>query len=194
MKTLFAALCLLIAPFTHAQNADWSGLFKSWEQGCRVEEDGSPFSELESSLQDFIDQKTAPQADVRPNIKLPAAYRAQAASRPTFHRVTIDKSKHNNTAYTIDQIRLALKGTYYGLPVVHYSRTFHLETAGIVHYRLLLDTPIAQARRVLAGKYKKRRYTNPVLEGGTEILQAELLPANINGKQQTILQCVMTYG
>lgn len=192
MKTLFAALCLLIAPFTHAQNADWSGFFKSWEQGCRL--DSPPFSELESSLQDFIDQKAASQTDVRPNIKLPAAYRAQAASRPTFHRVTIDKSKHNNTAYTIDQVRLALKGTYYGLPVVHYSHTFHMETAGIVHYRLLLDTPTAQAQRVLTGKYKKRRFANPVLEGETEILQAELLPANINGKQQTVLECVMTYG
>lgn len=185
MKILLTTLCLLATPFAHAQSADWSGFFKSWEQGCRL--DRAPFKAFEESLVELIRQKVAPQADVRPSIKLPAAYRVQAASKPTFHRVTIDN-------YTIDQIRLALKGTYYGLPVVHYSHTFHLETAGQVNYRLLLDTPLAQAQRVLAGKYQSRRFANPVLEGKTEILQAELLPVNINGKPQTVLECVMTYG
>ncbi|MDO4894098.1 hypothetical protein [Moraxella sp.] len=169
----------LLSPVAWAAPADWSGLFKSWEKGC----DTSP------ALSAFIDSmgtvhtKANGQFYLAQNIRLPAKYRNQAAQKVSFHKMYDEREK-----YTFNQTRLSLKGHYYGLPVVHYSQTFLLETAGVEYQRLLLDVPIEQAHRVLAHKYRPRKHFNLVLQTH-ETLQAELLPVNINGKSQTVVEC-----
>ncbi|ULJ68622.1 hypothetical protein MIS45_07395 [Wielerella bovis] len=78
--------------------------------------------------------------------------------------------------------------------MVHYSQTFIAEeTAGMEYQRLLLDVPIEKARRVLANKYRPRKHFNIVLEEH-ETLRAELLPVNINGKSQTVVECSYIFG
>lgn len=123
-------------------------------------------------------------------IKLPAPYRQQSTKTVSFHKIQI---KEGQETYVLDQVRLALKGTYYGLPVVHYGQTFMLETAGIEYNRLLSNTPIDNARRVLTNKYKPRKHFNIVLEG-YETLQARLLPITINNQPYTIIECSYVNG
>ncbi|HHK6002408.1 TPA: hypothetical protein ACQWMG_000280 [Neisseria subflava] len=88
---------------------------------------------------------------------------------------------------------MKLSGTYYGLPVVHISQTFQLETAGYSYTRLLLDVPLEQARKVLKGKYRPIRKYSLILEE-YETLQAKLKPINVNGKPLTILECAFING
>ena len=88
---------------------------------------------------------------------------------------------------------MKLSGTYYGLPVIHISQTFQLETAGYRYTRLLLDVPPEQARKVLKGKYRPVRKYSSILEE-YETLQAKLKPINVDGKAQTILECAFVDG
>ncbi|WP_062498311.1 hypothetical protein [Moraxella lacunata] len=183
-KLLFSMALCLTAPLAVAAPADWSGLFKSWEDGCN---DSKALAAFTNSLS-LIDVKANGQFYLTQDIDLPKKYRNQAAKNVSFHKIWDACEQHH-----FDQTRLALTGHYYGLPVVHYSQTFMLETAGVEYRRLLLNAPIEQARRVLAGKYRPRKHFNPVLEGH-ETLRAELLPVTINGKAQTVLECAYVFG
>lgn len=180
---LLVLFCLCQNAFANTQ--DWSKFFKSWENGCHK---STALSELQNSLS-HINEKDG-KFYLQGSIKLPAPYRQQSAKTVSFHKITI---KDEQGTYLLDQVRLALKGTYYGLPVVHYSQTFMLETAGMEYNRLLLNTPIENARRVLANKYKPRKHFNVVLEG-YETLQAKLLPITINNQPHTIVECSYIYG
>lgn len=185
MKKLLLSIALyLTSPLAVAVPADWSGLFKPWEDGCN---DNKALEAFTSSLR-LIDVKANGQFYLMQNIDLPKKYRNQAAKNVSFHKMWDAREKHH-----FDQTRLALTGHYYGLPVVHYSQTFMLETAGVEYRRLLLNAPIEQVRRVLADKYRPRTHFNPVLEEH-ETLQAELLPVTINGKAQTVLECAYVFG
>lgn len=187
-KHLYTAILLCaFSPAVSAAPPDWSGFFKPWENGC----------DSSKALDAFVNSIGSVHADSLDNPKrfyltqaltLPPKYRPLAAKNASFHKMWDAREQ-----YRFDQVRLALKGQYYGLPVVHYSQTFLLETAGVTYYRLLLDAPTDQARRVLAGKYRPRQAYNPALEGH-ETLRAELLPVNINGKAQTVVECRRIYG
>lgn len=182
---LISTFLYLLSPVALAAPADWSGLFKSWEKGC----DTSPALSAFTESMGAVHTNANGQFYLAQNIRLPAKYRNQAAQKVSFHKMRDEREK-----YTFNQIRLSLKGHYYGLPVVHYSQTFIAEeTAGMEYQRLLLDVPIEKARRVLANKYRPRKHFNIVLEED-ETLQAELLSVNINGKSQTVLECSYIYG
>ncbi|ULJ59619.1 hypothetical protein [Wielerella bovis] len=182
---LISTFLYCLSPMAWAAPADWSGLFKSWEKGCDTNPALSAFTESMGA----VNAKANGQFYLAQNIKLPAQYRNQAAQKVSFHKMWDEREK-----YTFNQIRLSLKGHYYGLPVVHYSQTFIAEeTAGMEYRRLLLDAPIEKARRVLANKYRPRKHFNIVLEEH-ETLRAELLPVNINGKSQTVVECSYIFG
>lgn len=123
-------------------------------------------------------------------VKLPNTYRSLAHPPMTLHRAEFSE---DGEQFILDQTRLKLSGTYYGLPVVHISQTFQLETAGYSYTRLLLDVPLEQARKVLKGKYRPVRKYSLILEE-YETLQAKLKPINVNGKPQTILECAFING
>ena len=123
-------------------------------------------------------------------VKLPKAYRDLVHPPMTLHRAEFSE---NGESFILDQTRLKLSGTYYGLPVIHISQTFQLETAGYRYTRLLLDVPPEQARKVLKGKYRPVRKYSSILEE-YETLQAKLKPINVDGKAQTILECAFVDG
>lgn len=187
-------LCLL-SPVALAAPADWSGLFKPWEKGCDTSPALSAFTEsmgvnIKANGQLTNGQFYLVENYLVANIKLPAQYLNQVAQKASVHKKQDERQK-----YTFNQIRLSLKGHYYGLPVVDYSQTFIADdTAGSEYtHRLLLDVPIEQARRVLANKYRPRKHFNIVLEED-ETLQAQLLDVDNNGKSQTVLECSYIYG
>lgn len=195
LSRLFSCLMLCTALPAAAQSApDWAPVFKSFENGCQFD------ARLKRLLEPFADvgyngaAKSTAELNLRLNhpnqVNLPAAYRRQTQPPLTLHRAEFQA---DGERFTLNQTRLKLSGTYYGLPVVHLSQTFQLETAGYEFVRLLLDVPPEQARRVLAGKYRPVRQYNPVLEG-QEILQATLQPVNIDGQSKTVLECAFVNG
>ncbi|MCG7657449.1 hypothetical protein [Wielerella bovis] len=185
-----------LSPMAWAAPADWSDLFKSWEKGCDTSPALSAFTESMGAVKTKANgqltngQFYLVENYLVANIKLPAQYRNQAAQKASVHKRWDERQK-----YTFNQIRLSLKGHYYGLPVVDYSQTFIADdTAGSEYtHRLLLDVPIEQAQRVLAGKYRPRKHFNLALEED-ETLQAELLDVDNNGKSQTIVECRYIFG
>lgn len=185
MKKIVLSMALCCAtPPAIAASADWSDLFKSWENGC---DESKTLMAFTNSLS-VVEVTSDGQFYLSQGFDLPKNYRDQAANNVSFHRIWDARSQ-----YHFDQTRLALTGRDYGLPVVHYSQTFLPETAGIQYNRLLLNTPIEQAKQVLAGKYHPRKHYNMVLEE-YETLQAQLLPVTINGKEQTLLECAYIFG
>ena len=195
IRHLLSCLTLCSAPLVSAQTqADWSTIFKSFENGCqfdkRLENLLEPFSDVSDNWSDK-DSKYQNLRLNHPNrVQLPKAYRDLAHPPMTLHRAEFSEDEEQ---FILDQTRLKLSGTYYGLPVVHISQTFQLETAGYSYTRLLLDVPLEQARKVLKGKYRPVRKYSLILEE-YETLQAKLKPINVNGKPQTILECAFING
>ena len=195
IRHLLSCLILCSAPLVSAQTqADWSTIFKSFENGCqfdrRLENLLEPFSDVSDNWNDK-DSKYQNLRLNHPNrVQLPKAYRDLAHPPMTLHRAEFSE---DGEQFILDQTRLKLSGTYYGLPVVHISQTFQLETAGYSYTRLLLDVPLEQARKVLKGKYRPARKYSLILEE-YETLQAKLKPINVNGKPQTILECTFING
>lgn len=188
-KYIFSSILLLSAAVAAAQPADWSRFFQPWESGCAVDVAGAPLTRFNETLS-FIVADGQGGFRLQADFALPEAYRSQAEPTVTFHKVPIGTGA---SYYVFDQVRVALRGTYYGLPLEHYSKTFLLETAGIEYHRLLLNVPFHQAQRVLAGKYRARTQYNPVLEA-PETLQAQLRPVNIRGQEKTLVECMLVYG
>lgn len=187
IRTLLPACCgLCLLPAAQAQTADWSAFFRDWENGCQERGALAAFTDSMG----MIEGSSAAGFRLSQAPKLPAAYRRQAAGQVSFQQTVL---RDETGIYELDQVRLALSGTYYGIPVRHYSQTFMLETAGIQKNRLLLDIPIEQARQRLAGKYRPRSQFNEALQK-RETLQAVLLPVEIDGKVQTVLECSYVYG
>ena len=196
MRRFFTYLLLLSAPSVYAQTPlDWSVVFKSFEKGCQFD------ARLNRLLESFfdVDYDAAAYADPvarklrlnHPNrINLPAVYRSQTQPPMTLHRAEFHE---NGERFILDQTRLKLSGTYYGLPVIHLSKTFQLETAGYEYVRLLLDASPEQARKVLQGKYRPLRQYNPALEGH-ETLQATLRAVDIGGQKKTAIECRFVHG
>ena len=195
IRHLLSCLILCTAPLVSAQTqADWSTIFKSFENGCqfdkRLENLLEPFSDVNDNWKDK-DSKYQNLRLNHPNrVQLPKAYRDLAHPPMTLHRTEFSE---DGEQFILNQTRLKLSGTYYGLPVVHISQTFQLETAGYSYTRLLLDVPLEQARKVLKGKYHPVRKYSLILEE-YETLQAKLKPINVNGKPQTILECAFING
>lgn len=195
IRHLLSCLILCSAPLVSAQTqADWSTIFKSFENGCqfdkRLENLLEPFSDVSDNWSDK-DSKYQNLRLNHPNrVQLPKAYRDLAHPPMTLHRAEFSE---DGEQFILDQTRLKLSGTYYGLPVVHISQTFQLETAGYSYTRLLLDVPLEQARKVLKEKYRPVRKYSLILEE-YETLQAKLKPINVNGKPQTILECAFING
>ena len=195
IRHLLSCLILCSAPLVSAQTqADWSTIFKSFENGCqfdkRLENLLEPFSDVSDNWSDK-DSKYQNLRLNHPNrVQLPKAYRDLAPPPMTLHRAEFSE---DGEQFILDQTRLKLSGTYYGLPVVHISQTFQLETAGYSYTRLLLDVPLEQARKVLKGKYRPVRKYSLILEE-YETLQAKLKPINVNVKPQTILECAFING
>ena len=195
IRHLLSCLILCTAPLVSAQTqADWSTIFKSFENGCqfdkRLENLLEPFSDVSDNWSDK-DSKYQNLRLNHPNrVQLPKAYRDLAHPPMTLHRAEFSE---DGEQFILNQTRLKLSGTYYGLPVVHISQTFQLETAGYSYTRLLLDVPLEQARKVLKGKYRPVRKYSLILEE-YETLQAKLKPINVNGKPQTILECAFING
>lgn len=195
IRHLLSCLILCSAPLVSAQTqADWSTIFKSFENGCqfdkRLENLLEPFSDVSDNWSDK-DSKYQNLRLNHPNrVQLPKAYSDLAHPPMTLHRAEFSE---DGEQFILDQTRLKLSGTYYGLPVVHISQTFQLETAGYSYTRLLLDVPLEQARKVLKGKYRPVRKYSLILEE-YETLQAKLKPINVNGKPQTILECAFING
>lgn len=195
IRHLLSCLILCSAPLVSAQTqADWSPIFKSFENGCqfdkRLENLLEPFSDVSYDWNDK-DSKYQNLRLNHPNrVQLPKAYHDLAHPPMTLHRAEFSE---DGEQFILDQTRLKLSGTYYGLPVVHISQTFQLETAGYSYTRLLLDVPLEQARKVLKGKYRPVRKYSLILEE-YETLQAKLKPINVNGKPQTILECAFING
>lgn len=194
-RYLFSYLILCSGPLVSAQTQpDWSTIFKSFENGCQFDK------RLENLLDSFSDvnydwnDKDSKYQNLRLNypdrVKLPKAYRGLVHPPMTLHRAEFSE---NGESFILDQTRLKLSGTYYGLPVVHISQTFQLETAGYRYTRLLLNVPLEQARKVLKGKYRPIRKYSLILEE-YETLQAKLKPINVNGKPLTILECAFING
>lgn len=195
IRHLLSCLILCSAPLVSAQTqADWSTIFKSFENGCqfdkRLENLLEPFSDVSDNWSDK-DSKYQNLRLNHPNrVQLLKAYRDLAHPPMTLHRAEFSE---DGEQFILDQTRLKLSGTYYGLPVVHISQTFQLETAGYSYTRLLLDVPLEQARKVLKGKYRPVRKYSLILEE-YETLQAKLKPINVNVKPQTILECAFING
>lgn len=187
IRTLLPACCAVcLLPAAQAQTADWSAFFRDWENGCQERGALRAFTDSMG----MVEGSSAADFRLSQAPELPAAYRRQAAQQVSFHKTLL---RDNSGEHRLDQVRLALSGTYYGIAVRHYSQTFMLETTGIQKNRLLLDMPLEQARRRLAGKYRPRNQFNEVLQE-RETLQAVLLPVEIDGKAQTVLECTYIYG
>ncbi|MFC2707716.1 MAG: hypothetical protein ACFNZL_05695, partial [Neisseria sp.] len=186
---------LCSAPLVSAQTqSDWSTIFKSFENGCQfdkhLENLLDPFSDVSYDWNDKDSKYQNLRLNYPNRVKLPKAYRDLAHPPMTLHRTEFSE---DGKPFILDQTRLKLSGTYYGLPVVHISQTFQVETAGYSYTRLLLDVPLGQARKVLKGKYRPIRKYSLILEE-YETLQAKLKPINVNGKPQTILECAFING
>ncbi|UTG72688.1 hypothetical protein [Neisseria subflava] len=195
IRHLLSCLILCSAPLVSAQTqADWSTIFKSFENGCqfdkRLENLLEPFSDVSDNWSDKDSKYQNLRLNHSNRVQLPKAYRDLAHPPMTLHRAEFSE---DGEQFILDQTRLKLSGTYYGLPVVHISQTFQLETAGYSYTRLLLDVPLEQARKVLKGKYRPVRKYSLILEE-YETLQAKLKPINVNGKPQTILECAFING
>lgn len=195
IRHLLSCLILCSAPLVSAQTqADWSTIFKSFENGCQFDKRLKNLLEPFSDVSDNWSDKDSKYQNLRLNhsnrVQLPKAYRDLAHPPMTLHRAEFSE---DGEQFILDQTRLKLSGTYYGLPVVHISQTFQLETAGYSYTRLLLDVPLEQARKVLKGKYRPVRKYSLILEE-YETLQAKLKPINVNGKPQTILECAFING
>ena len=195
IRHLLSCLILCSAPLVSAQTqADWSTIFKSFENGCqfdkRLENLLEPFSDVSDNWSDKDSKYQNLRLNHSNRVQLPKAYRDLAHPPMTLHRAEFSE---DGEQFILDQTRLKLSGTYYGLPVVHISQTFQLETAGYSYTRLLLDVPLEQARKVLKGKYRPIRKYSLILEE-YETLQAKLKPINVNGKPQTILECAFING
>ena len=194
-RYLFSYLILCSAPLVLAQTQpDWSTIFKSFENGCQFDKRLENLLEPFSDVSDNWNDKGSKYQNLRLNhpnrVQLPKAYRDLAHPPMTLHRAEFSE---DGEQFILDQTRLKLSGTYHGLPVVHISQTFQLETAGYSYTRLLLDVPLEQARKVLKGKYRPVRKYSLILEE-YETLQAKLKPINVNGKPQTILECAFING
>lgn len=195
IRHLLSCLTLCSAPLVSAQTQpDWSPIFKSFENGCQFDKRLENLLEPFSDVSDNWNDKDSKYQNLRLNhpnrVQLPKAYRDLAHPPMTLHRAEFSEAGEQ---FILDQTRLKLSGTYYGLPVVHISQTFQLETAGYSYTRLLLDVPLEQARKVLKGKYRPARKYSLILEE-YETLQAKLKPINVNGKPQTILECAFING
>jgi hypothetical protein len=195
IRHLLSCLILCSAQLVSAQTqSDWSTIFKSFENGCQFDKHLENLLDPFSDVSDNWNDKDSKYQNLRLNypnrVKLPKAYRDLAHLPMTLHRAEFSE---DGEQFILDQIRLKLSGTYYGLPVVHISQTFQLETAGYSYTRLLLDVPLEQARKVLKGKYRPVRKYSLILEE-YETLQAKLKPINVNGKPQTILECAFING
>ena len=196
-KTRYLLSCLMLcsAPLVSAQTQpDWSTIFKSFENGCQFDKRLVNLLESFSDVSHDWSDKDSKYQNLRLNypnrVNLPKTYRSLAHPPMTLHRAEFSE---DGEPFILDQTRLKLSGTYYGLPVVHISQTFQLETAGYSYTRLLLDVPLEQARKVLKGKYRPVRKYSLILEE-YETLQAKLKPINVNGKPQTILECAFING
>ena len=195
IRHLLSCLTLCSAPLVSAQTQpDWSPIFKSFENCCQFDRRLENLLESFSDVSDDWGGKDSKYQNLRLNhpnrVKLPNTYRSLAHPPMTLHRAEFSK---DGEQFILDQTRLKLSGTYYGLPVVHISQTFQLETAGYSYTRLLFDVPLEQARKVLKGKYRPVRKYSLILEE-YETLQAKLKPINVNGKPQTILECAFING
>ena len=195
IRHLLSCLTLCSAPLVSAQTQlDWSPIFKSFENGCQFDRRLENLLESFSDVSDDWGGKDSKYQNLRLNhpnrVKLPNTYRSLAHPPMTLHRAEFSE---DGEPFILDQTRLKLSGTYYGLPVVHISQTFQIETAGYSYTRLLLDVPLEQARKVLEGKYRPVRKYSLILEE-YETLQAKLKPINVNGKPQTILECAFING
>ena len=126
IRHLLSCLILCSAPLVSAQTqADWSTIFKSFENGCqfdkRLENLLEPFSDVSDNWSDK-DSKYQNLRLNHPNrVQLPKAYRDLAHPPMTLHRAEFSE---DGEQFILDQTRLKLSGTYYGLPVVHISQTF----------------------------------------------------------------------
>ena len=194
-RHLLSCLTLCSAPLVSAQTQpDWSPIFKSFENGCQFDKRLENLLEPFSDVSDNWNDKDSKYQNLRLNhpnrVQLPKAYRDLAHPPMTLHRAEFSE---DGEQFILDQTRLKLSGTYYGLPVVHISQTLQLETAGYSYTRLLLDVPLELARKVLKGKYRPVRKYSLILEE-YETLQAKLKPINVNGKPQTILECAFING
>ena len=195
IRHLLSCLILCSAQLVSAQTqSDWSTIFKSFENGCQFDKHLENLLEPFSDVSDNWNDKDSKYQNLRLNhpnrVQLPKAYRDLAHPPMTLHRAEFSE---DGEQFILDQTRLKLSGTYYGLPVVHISQTFQLETAGYSYTRLLLDVPLEQAYKVLKGKYRPVRKYSLILEE-YETLQAKLKPINVNGKPQTILECAFING
>lgn len=195
IRHLLSCLILCSAPLVSAQTqADWSPIFKSFENGCQFDKRLENLLEPFSDVSDNWNDKDSKYQNLRLNhpnrVQLPKAYRDLAHPPMTLHRAEFSE---DGEQFILDQTRLKLSGTYYGLPVVYISQTFQLETAGYSYTHLLLDVPLEQARKMLKGKYRPVRKYSLILEE-YETLQAKLKPINVNGKPQTILECAFING
>ncbi|OFR66142.1 hypothetical protein [Neisseria sp. HMSC069H12] len=194
-RHLLSCLTLCSAPLVSAQTQpDWSPIFKSFENGCQFDKRLENLLEPFSDVSDNWNDKDSKYQNLRLNhpnrVQLPKAYRDLAHPPMTLHRAEFSE---DGEQFILDQTRLKLSGTYYGLPVVHISQTLQLETAGYSYTRLLLDVPLELARKVLKGKYRPVRKYSLILEE-YETLQAKLKPINVNGRPQTILECAFING
>lgn len=191
IRHLLSCLILCSAPLVSAQTqSDWSTIFKSFENGCQfdkhLENLLDPFSDVSYDWNDKDSKYQNLRLNYPNRVKLPKAYRDLAHPPMTLHRTEFSE---DGKPFILDQTRLKLSGTYYGLPVVHISQTFQVDS----YTRLLLDVPLGQARKVLKGKYRPIRKYSLILEE-YETLQAKLKPINVNGKPQTILECAFING
>ena len=194
-RHLLSCLTLCSAPLVSAQTQpDWSPIFKSFENGCQFDKRLENLLEPFSDVSDNWNDKDSKYQNLRLNhpnrVQLPKAYRDLAHPPMTLHRAEFSE---DGEQFILDQTRLKLSGTYYGLPVVHISQTLQLETAGYSYTRLLLDVPLELARKVLKGKYRPVRKYSLILEE-YETLEAKLKPINVNGRPQTILECAFING
>lgn len=144
IRHLLSCLILCSAPLVSAQTQpDWSTIFKSFENGCQFDKHLENLLEPFSDVSDNWNDKDSKYQNLRLNhpnrVQLPKAYRDLAHPPMTLHRAEFSE---DGEQFILDQTRLKLSGTYYGLPVVHISQTFQLETAGYSYTRLLLDVPL----------------------------------------------------
>lgn len=179
------------ATHTDTQNtADWTPIFKSIESGC---------DSMDEGLREFFDYliKDNEASYSNPNlpfyvaghIQAPPAYRHAVGDVIDYTAGKVIRLGEENSPANI--ARLPIRGTYYNLPVKAIE---HLRVDGVARYALILDTPLANAKRALAHV----RYTaQPLPPGITEDMEDESgapilpdTPAQIDGDEhETRIMC-----
>lgn len=140
-----------ITSYAQTDGADWTPLFKSWENKC------SSNPQLDKLMSSMIPTPNPNEIDVSHNTKfkmktlnLPAKYQSAVFKNPRL------KINHQAEYY---EVILSTNGYYYGMPLLNIRFAASIGGGGLHQQAITVDMPADKVRNILSKKANIRYET-----------------------------------